>query len=533
MPTTARRSTATTPFPVRAEPAILTNASRRSALLHLWLVPALGGVLTAAPFIDFRLHFLAWISFVPLLLALARTRTLRQAATAGFAAGLATNVPAFYWLVYTMNVFGGFPYPVSALFYLCLSIYSAAQLVLFAVAARAIGFGALGLGVPVVWVALEFLYPNLFPWRMANTQFHLPVLLQIGDVTGPFGLSFVILWVSAGIALALGKPRRVLPLAAAAVALALVCLYGAWRMPVVETAIEAAPVVRVGLVQGNIGIREKGNAAYFEINVERYRRLSKEMESKVDVLIWPESVAQWWVPAGARRLDAESNPFPELESFLIFGGLAYSESGGKPSKYNSAFLIDAGARVLGRYDKRVLLPFGEYLPGASLFPSLAELSPQSGDFTPGDRFTTLDVPGRVRFAPLICYEDVPSGIARAMTAGGAEALLTIFNDAWFGPTIAPYQHEALALWRALENRRYFVRVGNAGTTGVIDPLGRVVDRLGLFTEETLAADIRPLRIETFYTRWGDAFAWLVVAAAGVLLVRPIRRRALGGVSAAL
>jgi apolipoprotein N-acyltransferase len=129
----------------------------------------------------------------------------------------------------------------------------------------------------------------------------------------------------------------------------------------------------------------------------------------------------------------------------------------------------------------------------------------------------------MRFAPLICYEDVPAGIARQMTAGGAEALLTIFNDAWFGRSMAPYQHEALALWRAVENRRYFVRVGNAGVTGVIDPLGQVVGRLGLFTEETLTADIRPLRIETFYTRHGDVFGWLVVASAALWLSVAWRR----------
>jgi apolipoprotein N-acyltransferase len=528
MPTTARRSTDLAALAAAAPAASVSVLSRRDALLRLWLVPAASGALTAAAFIDFRLHFLAWIAFVPLLLALARTQTMREAVTAGFAAGLATNVPAFYWLVYTMRVFGGFPYPIALLFYLCLSVYAAVQIVLFAAAVRALGMGVLGLCVPVFWVALEFLYPNLFPWRMANTQFHLPVLIQIGDLTGPFGLSFVILWVNAAIAIALGRPRRLLPLAAAAAALGLVCAYGAWRMPVVEAAVAAAPVVRVGLVQGNVGIREKGDAAYFEVNIDRYRRLSKPLEPRVDVLVWPESVAQWWVPADALRLDVESNPFPDLKTYLVFGGLAYSQSGGKVRKYNSAFLIDSAARVLGRYDKRVLLPFGEYLPGASIFPSLAELSPHSGDFSPGERFTTLDVPDRVRLAPLICYEDVPSGIARAMTRGGAEALLTIFNDAWFGPTIAPYQHEALALWRAIENRRYFLRVGNAGTTGVIDPLGRVVDRLGLFTEETLVAEIRPLRISTFYTRWGDAFAWSIVVVAGVLFIRPGTRRALQG-----
>jgi apolipoprotein N-acyltransferase len=111
-----------------------------------------------------------------------------------------------------------------------------------------------------------------------------------------------------------------------------------------------------------------------------------------------------------------------------------------------------------------------------------------------------------------------------MTAHGAEALLTMFNDAWFGPTMAPYQHEAIAIWRAIENRRYFVRVGNAGATGVVDPFGRVLDRLGLFSAETLQAEIRPLHLVTVYTRYGDVFAWSLVAAAAVWLLAARRAR---------
>lgn len=512
-------------------------------MTDLLLAAAAGGLITAA-FLDFSLYPLAWIAFVPLLWALDRrpeadayrgglsrakgahggetwngAPSRRQALRLGLAAGLATNVPAFHWLVHTMQVFGGFPLAVAVFFYLCLSLYAAGQLVLFALAFRRLSFGPLGLAPPVLWVALEFLYPNLFPWRLANSQFHAPVLMQIGDVTGPFGLSFVMVWLASGMTLVLRRPRRPGALAAALASVVVVLGYGAIRWADIARAIERAPVVRVGLVQGNVGIREKGNAAFFEINLDKYRSLSVPLQDAAEVLIWPESVAHWWVATDAERLDAGENPFPALRRFLIFGGLAYANHGSREERYNSAFLIDSEARVIGRYDKQVLLPFGEYLPGASLFPSLAELSPQTGDFTPGRRSVTLDVPGRVRFAPLVCYEDVPAGIAREMTAGGAEALLTIFNDAWFGRSMAPYQHEALALWRAVENRRYFVRVGNAGATGVIDPFGRVVGRLGLFTEETLAAEIRPLGVETFYTRHGDVFGWLVVAvAAGWLLV---------------
>ena len=497
-------------------------AMARSRALTL-AAPVLSGVLIAAPWLDFSLFPLAWVAFAPLLWALDRATTRREALRLGLLAGLATNVPAFYWLVYTIHVFGGFPYPLAIFFYACLSLYSAMQFVFFAWGFHALGFGPFGLLAPVLWVALEFLFPNLFPWRMANSQLELPLLMQSGDLAGPYLLSFVMVWVSAGLALVLGARHRLAPLAAAAAATAALVGYGVWRMPAVQAAIDAAPTVRVGLVQGNIGIYEKGNVSLFDVNLEHYRELSAPLQSQVDVLIWPESVAQWWTEVGVDHVPPKHNPFVGAATYLIYGGLAYEypEDGGEARMYNSAFLIDGAGRVFGRYDKQVLIPFGEYIPFGSWLPGVYDLSPQTSHFTPGAEIAPLQVPGLLRVAPLICYEDVPAGIARAMTAAGAEALLTIFNDAWFGRSMAPYQHEAIALWRAIENRRYFVRVGNAGVTGVIDPFGRVLDHLGLFTAETLRAEIRPLQITTVYTRIGDTFAWgaVAVAAACLLLTR--------------
>jgi apolipoprotein N-acyltransferase len=501
-------------------PIRLESPSTAAALgVRRFALPIASGVMIAAPWLDFSLFPLAWLAFVPLLYALAQARDRRDALWIGAVAGLATNIPAFYWLVYTIHVFGGFAIPLAVFFYACLSAFSALQFVLFAWGFHTVGFGPLGLSAPVLWVALEFLFPNLFPWRMGNSQMLVPVLLQIGDLTGPYGLSFAIVWVSAGATLAWLRPRRWVPLAAASAATALIILYGLLRMPVVDEAIDAAPSVAVGLVQGNVGIHEKGDVALFDINLGRYRELSIPLENSVDVLIWPESVAQWWVSADETPLAPKHNPYAGVGAYLIYGGLAYEypRGGGEPLMYNSAFLIDGKGKVYGRYDKHVLMPFGEYIPGASLFPSLYALSPQTGQFTPGREDRTLDVPDRIRFAPLVCYEDVPARIARAMTANGADALLTMFNDAWFGPTMAPYQHEAIAIWRAIENRRFFVRVGNAGATGIVDPFGHVVDRLGLFTAETLRAEIRPLHIATVYTEYGDVFAWSVVCASAVWL----------------
>ena len=167
--------------------------------------------------------------------------------------------------------------------------------------------------------------------------------------------------------------------------------------------------------------------------------------------------------------------------------------------YNSAFLIDGAGHVFGRYDKHVLIPFGEYIPGR--LAGAERLRPQSADrpIHPRQRARDARGPGPRANRAADLLRGRPGRHRARDDRAGAEALLTIFNDAWFGRSMAPYQHEAIALWRAIENRRYFVRVGNAGVTGVIDPFGRVLDRLGMFTDETLRADIRPLQIATLYT----------------------------------
>jgi apolipoprotein N-acyltransferase len=125
---------------------------------------------------------------------------------------------------------------------------------------------------------------------------------------------------------------------------------------------------------------------------------------------------------------------------------------------------------------------------------------------------------------LICYEDLLASMSRHATQAGADVLLNILNDAWYGNTAAPYQHQALALWRAIENRRYLLRGSNSGVTSIIDAAGRVVAEGGLFTAEVVSAAVPRLRLTTFYTRYGDVFAWLVLVGAVILLIVPRSQR---------
>lgn len=485
----------------------------------LYAAAALSGFTIAATFLRFGLFPLAWVAFTPLLWALRRADSPRRAARLGLVAGLATNIPAFYWLVYTIHVFGGFPYPVAAFFYLTLSFCSSLQFVIFALAVRRVGPGPLAIAAPLLWVSLELLFPNLFPWRMAHTQIHVPALLQIGDLTGPYSLSLVVVWLAAALARWIDDRRAWHGIVTAGVAAACIAVYGVVRLPQIDAAIAAAPQLRVALVQGNIGIEEKGNISYFDINVEQYRQLSAAVQDQVDLIVWPETVQLRWIDAELQRLTPATDPFPDLRRHLIFGGLGFRLRSTDPDdaeEYNSAFLIGPGARVLGRYDKRILMPFGEFIPFASYFPWIRKLSPQTAGFTAGRDISIFDIDGKGRVGQLICYEDLVTDMPRTTTQGGAELLVTILNDAWYGNTAAPHQHQALALMRTIENRRYLLRGSNSGVTSIIDAAGRVVQEGPLFASTVLIDSIPRLQLASIYTRTGDLFAWAVVIAAAIL-----------------
>lgn len=498
-----------------AAPAVSVPASERARASLRFALLLLGGAALSAVFLDFRLWPLAWIALVPLFFYSPRAASVRSAAFAGWAFGLAANVPAFAWLVETIHRFGGFPLAIALFFYAALSAYSAAQFAIVAAALRWAGPRAPLLLAPALWSAVEFLYPNLFPWRLGHSQRDLTWLIQIGDLTGPYGLGFVIAWFAAALARPPLAARRLAPPLVATLALV---AYGAWRSHAVESILAGAPRVAVGIVQGNLALDEKRHAEHYEINVARYRRLSLALAPVPDFFVWPETVVEWGIPRD-RELERARDPFPDAPAPLVFGAVSYRrDPRGEPEWFNSAFVRSTEGRLTGRYDKIVLMPFGEFIPFATWFPSLKDLSPNTGDFHAGDGPAVLAVSPTVRVGALICYEDLLAGHVRATVAAGATVLATLANDAWFGTSAALVQHETLALWRAIENRRYLVRATNTGLTSVIDPLGRRVASLPVAVDAATTVEVRPLAATSPYTAVGDAFGWLVLALALGLLI---------------
>lgn len=477
-----------------------------------WLAPlaAIGsGLALGVSFVDFRLWLLPWLAVAPLI-ASSEAYGARRAFRLGWLAGVVGIAVAFAWLVHAFQVFGGFPRAVALLLFFPPVLWMGLEIGIFTGLLAWIGPWPLGLAAPFTFTAVEIAFPTLFPWRLAHTQYQVVPLLQSGEIAGPYLLGFAMVWVNAGL-VRLVRSREWAPLMAASLLLVVLVVLGSARMSRIEQLRAAAPGLRVGVVQGNIGVERKGQRAMFRRNLDDYRHLSHAMSAEVDLLVWPETVAQRPIAAGVALLSADVHPFPEPPRPLVFGGLAVDEDQRGRRLYNSAFLTDTSGAILGRYDKRVLVPFGEYLPLADRFPWLRRLSPATGRFSPGPTAAVLTTPTGAILGPLICYEDVLPGPAREAVGLGATLLLNLTNDAWYGDSAEPYQHQALALWRAVETRRDFIRSTNTGLTATISATGDVLAELPIFVAATQQVEVRLLEVTTFYTTWGDVFAGAVLS----------------------
>ena len=487
--------------------------------------PLLAAAFIALPFLWPVLFPLTWFAPVPFLAAVEGARDWRQALRAGALTGLGAIVLGFHWLVYTIHVFGGVNYALAATAFVLFTVYSALPFVALAGLVRLCGLGPLGLFPPTFWVALEFWFPNLFPWCLATSQTLFTSLNQSADLVGHYGTTFVLLWCGAALYKLLracrgeGGLRSAVRAAAAACALLAAALaYGHVRLQQVAADARAAEKLDVAVVQGNIDIKRKGKAAFLETNLQTYRDLSAGNRN-ADLVIWPESAVEQWVPENAGKIPR--GILPARHPHMIVGAVSYRKGPGDRTRtYNSAFAVDPDGVVVGRYHKRVLLAFGEYIPLAWLIGDLPGMPPIGEGFTPGALESAFALPGGARVAPLICYEDLMPALSRRFVGNErANLLVNLTNDAWYGRSAAPWQHARLARWRALETRRALVRSTNTGVTTVIDPAGRMSEPLPLFSEGVLTATVPLMETETLYVRYGDWFAWLMTLAAAAAAAR--------------
>jgi apolipoprotein N-acyltransferase len=373
-------------------------------------------------------------------------------------------------------------------------------------------------------LVLEWRYPLLFHSHLGDALVDRTALVQIADLGGPLLVSALAALVNVALLEGLRwRPGAPLPRAAlaGALSLALAFGYGTAQIGRVSRSLAEAPALRVGVVQGNLGVLEKRRdpGVVHRGYLEQTRELLAA--GALDLVVWPETVY-------SRGL---SGPFPvsgmpirqELRVPLLFGGVTLRpEADGRRARYNSALLVGADGVIRDVYDKNLLVPFAESLPFAERAASLAAAFPHAQAFAAGAGTPPLSL-GPWRIATPICSESAERALVRRMVVEARPHLfVSLANDGWFGDSAEPWIHLAVARMRALEHKRYFVHATNTGVSAVVDPLGRIVTRSGLLTRESLRAEVRLLEGETLYGRLGDWPGWLAAAAlaAGLILRRP-------------
>jgi apolipoprotein N-acyltransferase len=504
-------------------------------------IATLSGCLWFLAVTPFDLSFLAWFAAVPMLLAIDRAATFKQALFLGWWAGVIETGGGFYWLIDVTRRFADFPWWAAVLVLLAFCAARALIFLLFTAIVRWIRRRRrlpMTLLAPVVMVGCELVVPQLFPCGQWISQAWHPLVIQIAELTGPLGVTALLMVVN-GALYDLGVDGRAAryPVLAAATLLAAALIFGAVRMRQVDDAIVHAPQLKVGLVQPNFAYSVDAEDTETS-RAEALRQLtalqseSRRLEQAgAQLLVWSEGAYPVTLP---REFSADYAPDylgmirRGFSTPVVVGADMFDPA--REDAFNSAILLDGEGRVAGRYDKVRLLAFGEYIPGIETFPWLRKFLPEgTGRFTAGKGPGVLTLNGADghawRLGPVICYEDILQGFLRGVGRLHPNLLVNLTSDSWFGAETEPWEHLALAVFGSIELRVSMVRAVNSGVSASIDPNGRLL-------QKTYADDpYRSPRAEdgilvtvplmpgagTVYTAVGNLFACLCIAATLILI----------------
>ena len=495
------------------------------------LILVSAGLLVVA-FPSFNQPWAAWIALVPWL-HLLRQGSAREAFRASWLIGGLFFAGSMWWMV-QLTAFGG---TMAILGWLLLAAYLGLYSGLFGVLAHRARRHPAPLSrlllLPAAWVAAEFLRAHLLTgqgWNLlAYSQTPWPAAIQLADITGAWGISFLIVLVNAAIEGLLSArtttTERLQAVLLAALLVGAALGYGRWRMP----RIAQGPPLRFGVVQGNIPQTQKWDEQYAESILERHETLTRQLAQEApDVIVWPEASVPGVIGVDDEVTQRVQHLAKEIGRPLLVGAPMVQVGGGDNWRMtNSAALLDGQGSIIHRYDKIHLVVFGEYVPFERWLPWLRHVLPPIGDFVPGASFEVFHIASGdwelPPFSVLICFEDVFPELARRFVREGAQALVTITNDAWFGPTAAAYQHAQASTFRAVELRRPVVRAANTGWSGCIDAAGRWQERVKddagheLFVPGTVTCEVASSAERTLCLRFGDWLAWLCLAGCAAAL----------------
>ncbi|MHB8767023.1 MAG: apolipoprotein N-acyltransferase, partial [Deferrisomatales bacterium] len=414
----------------------------------------------------------------------------------GWLYGLGFFVTLLWWIAPTVTRFGGLHPTAGGACLLLLCAYLALYPALGAAGVALARSPAAALALaPLLWAGLEGLRGWLltgFPWGdLPQALWRVDWALALAPWVGIDGARLLLAGIASTAAWGLlrlgpGRPppaRALLPGALAAAAWAALA---ALPSPVPPPAGE----LRVAVVQGNIDQSQKWDPVFRQTALRVHTELSRAAaDGGVDLLVWPETSVPFFAQDPSAEREGLEALAQESGAHLLFGAPAYELVPGGYQYRNAVFLMDPGGRIAGRYDKVHLVPFGEYVPFGRYLPFLKKLAHGAGDFTAGAEASPLRAPGLPALGPLVCFEAIFPSVAAQQATRGAQVLVVVTNDGWFGATPGPYQHLAFSAWRAAELGLPLVRAANTGVSAAFDGGGRLLQATRLLERASLVTTL--------------------------------------------
>ncbi len=511
---------------------IIISGMFKKALQLDTLLAVSTGVLLILCFPKWDHEWLAWIAFIPLLLALEK-KTPNKAFYLGWLSGAGFFFGSLNWIISTIVTYGHIPWLTGFFAFLLmvviLSLYSGAFAWGVAYCSRLLPVPR-ALAFPILWTALEFIRGHFFipfPWgSLGYSQYLQLPLIQISDVTSVYGISFLIMMVNtvlfemAAVFYFHGREEKPfhrfswIPLGATLLVLLLVLSYGRFKL---APPVSMEKTIKISVVQGDIDQEKKWDEKFRNETIAEYETLSVEAaKNRPDLIIWPETSVPFLFEQELKYQEELGQFVKNIHTPLLLGSPSFSRSSQGEEWFNSAYLMNSSGNLADRYDKINLVPFGEYVPFQSILFFVNKITEGIGDFKSGKRHTVFQLPNHP-FGTLICFEVIFPELFRQFVNEGAVFMTTITNDAWFGRSSAPYQHFSMVVFRAIENRTPIARAANTGVSGFIDSRGKIQGTTSLFVPVQITSELKYYGEKTFYTRYGDVFGWTVLTG-GLLII---------------
>ncbi|MFW6131595.1 MAG: apolipoprotein N-acyltransferase [Candidatus Aminicenantaceae bacterium] len=496
------------------------------------LFAVLSGGLTALSLPKFDLSFLAWVSLIPLFFLICK-KTPKQAFTLGWIAGISFYAILIYWIPAVPAHYGNLSLFLSLIIYMVLVLFLSLFWAFFSYFASKINKSfprLIFILLPFLWVSFEYIITHIFtgfPWGLIGYSTYENIyFIQIASITGIYGLSFLLVLFQSLFVLSI-KFKKKYPFFIALILILLVHLGGFLR---IKHNSSSQKTIQAAVIQGNVSSDIQWNQltsneirSYFDDHMELS---TKAISEGAQIIIWPEFTVPLCFSCNYgiyREFQQELlNYVNKHGCTLVVGTNEKTLSSGQTEYHNTALCIRPDLSI-SHYYKNHLVPFGEYIPYKNFFSFIKNFTHAIGEITPGKQLTLHKFNG-YKFATPICFEIIFPDLVRRFTKKGANFLVTITNDGWYGESSAPFQHFSMAVLRAVENRRYLLRAATTGISGIIDPYGRIVSKTSLMTKAFLVEDISAYDRITFYVKYGDYLSLISLTLTGLFFILAFIKR---------